>query len=114
MGWRVCDSVQPTPKEIIVYSDSTGVEPFTEWIREIKDKRARAAILRRVSRFREGLFGEWKFVGDGVFESKFKDGAGFRIYFAQTATQVFILGGGQKSRQQRDIDAAKALWRGHG
>jgi putative addiction module killer protein len=50
-------------------------------------------------------------LGEKVFELKFTDGPGWRVYIAQKGNQVFLLGGGTKSGQQRDIEAAQDFWR---
>lgn len=68
-------------------------------------------ILKRVARFEDGLFGEVRSLGEGVYEAKFRDGPAYRVYFAQTSTHIYLLGGGEKTGQQRDIDAAKEFWR---
>jgi putative addiction module killer protein len=39
-------------------------------------------------------------------------GAGYRIYFTKTENVIIVLlGGGDKSTQQKDIKKAKQLWR---
>ena len=53
-----------------------------------------------------------KGVGAGVLEYRIDSGPGYRIYFGRDGkTLIVLLGGGTKRRQQRDIDAAKRLWR---
>jgi putative addiction module killer protein len=50
-------------------------------------------------------------VGAGVSEYRIAFGPGYRIYFGQDGDAlIMLLGGGTKQRQQRDIEAAKALW----
>lgn len=46
---------------------------------------------------------------DGLFERRLE--SGLRVYYAKTSqTSVVILGGGDKSGQQKDIDAAADGW----
>jgi hypothetical protein len=48
----------------------------------------------------------------GVFELRIPKGPGLRVYYALDGERlVLLLGGGDKSTQQRDIRAAKALWK---
>ena len=61
-----------------------------------------------------GNFGDYRSVGEGVFELRFHFGAGYRIYFGEVDnTIVLLLCGGDKSSQARDIDRAKAYWMEH-
>lgn len=54
--------------------------------------------------------GDVKPVGDGVFEMREDFGPGWRMYYVQRGTViVMMLGGGDKSTQDKDIAAAKAL-----
>ena len=53
-----------------------------------------------------------KGVGGGVLEYSIDFGPGYRIYFGRDGDAlIMLLGGGTKARQQRDIEAAMALWR---
>ena len=53
-------------------------------------------------------FGEWF---RGIGEYKIDWGPGLRIYLAKDGLKIIILiGGGNKKRQQKDIDQAVALW----
>ncbi len=64
-----------------------------------------------LDRVERGNFSAAKSVGAGVSELRLDFGPGYRIYFGMIeGTLVILLGGGSKSRQQNDIDAAKALW----
>ena len=54
--------------------------------------------------------GDWKVVGDKVYELRVHYGAGYRIYFAKKCDLIIILlNGGDKSSQPRDIEKAKIL-----
>ncbi len=85
--------------------------PFDRWIAKLKDERARARILVQLDRLRLGLEGDWKPVGEGVFELRIFEGKGYRAYFAREGkTIVILLCGGDKSTQDRDIKLAKSYW----
>ena len=62
---------------------------------------------------RGGNFGDWKSVGEGVFELR-DHGAGYRIYFGQDGEDIVVLlCGGDKRNQNNDIVLAKGYWRDH-
>ena len=90
----------------------SGRVPFDEWYHSLIDKRMRAAVDVRLARVRLGNFGNHRSVGQGVFELKIDLGPGLRVYYGEyEGTMVLLLGGGDKSTQQRDINAATKLWR---
>lgn len=85
-------------------------ETFRKWLVKLKDERARGLISSRLSRLAFGLAGDVEPVGDGISELRIHYGPGYRVYFKrQGATLVFLLCGGDKSSQRKDIDTAKRL-----
>ena len=83
---------------------------FSEWLAGLRDHRARARILVRIRRLAEGNPGDVKPVGEGVSEMRLTYGPGYRIYYLSRGEQVvLLLCGGDKSTQDADIRAAKAL-----
>ncbi|ARO56585.1 conserved protein of unknown function [Methylorubrum extorquens] len=83
---------------------------FQTWIDDLRDVRAVARIAKRIDRLALGNPGDVKPVGDGVSEMRIDYGPGYRIYFTAQGKQIVILlCGGDKSSQERDIRAAKAL-----
>ena len=59
-----------------------------------------------------GDFGDCETVGEGVSEMRIHVGPGYRVYFVRTGTTVyFLLTGGDRASQQRDIARAKSLAR---
>jgi len=88
------------------------VGPFDRWIAKLRDGCAKARILVQLDRLRLGLPGDWKSVGEEVFELRVFEGKGYRVYFACEGRTVVILPcGGDKSTQDRDIALAKSYWR---
>jgi putative addiction module killer protein len=68
-------------------------------------------VLRRLARLERGNPGRVAPFGEGVSELKIDFGPGYRVYHDQRGEKlVIILGGGDKSSQDRDIRAAKKLW----
>lgn len=77
---------------------------FDAWIEGLRDRRAKARILSRVSRLEAGNPGDVKAVGEGISEMRIDYGPGYRVYFTQTGKEiVLLLCGGDKSTQQADI-----------
>ena len=99
------------PRKLQAYRTSNGREPFTEWLISIHDRNTRNRIERRLDRIRSGNFGDCGSVGDGVFEVRLHFGPGYRVYFGEVDdTIVFLLCGGDKSSQERDIERAQRYW----
>ena len=50
-------------------------------------------------------------MGAGVLEYRIDFGPGYRVYFGRDGdTLIILLGGGTKTRQQKDIKIAQDLW----
>lgn len=88
-------------------------EAYETWIESLFDLKTNTRINTNVDKMQRGLFGDWKGVGDGVFELRLDFGPGYRVYYAKYGPFVIILlGGGDKSDQRKDITEAKRLWEG--
>jgi putative addiction module killer protein len=97
---------------IKILENSDGNSYFEKWFYAIKDKSIRRRILVRIKRLEIGNFGDWKNVGEGVYDLRMSFGAGYRVYFGRHGDRVIvILGGGDKSTQTQEIFNAQALWR---
>lgn len=84
---------------------------FRDWLVALKDRRAAARVLVRVSRLEAGNPGDVKPVGEGVSEARIDYGPGYRIYFGTRGkVLIVLLVVGDKSTQDKDIKAAKAMW----
>jgi putative addiction module killer protein len=85
---------------------------FVSWRSRLRDARALAKIADRLTRIQFGHWGDVKPVGEGVSELRIDVGPGYRVYvFQRHRTWVVVLGGGDKSSQKRDIEAALLLAR---
>ncbi len=85
-------------------------QAFHDWMHNLRDLVVRARIRQRLIRLQKGNFGDYKSVGEGVFELRFTFGAGYRIYFIQQGHElIIVLAGGDKSTQTRDIQKAIAM-----
>lgn len=84
-------------------------EEFAQWLKDLRDRAARAKIIARIQRVEIGNLGDAKFF-DGIGELRINYGPGYRLYFVQRGrTLVILLCGGDKSSQDRDIKSAIKL-----
>jgi len=85
-------------------------EAFAEWLDGLHDIRARARILARIERLAGGNPGDVRPVGEGVSELRIDYGPGYRVYYKQHGQAVlFLLAGGDKRTQAKDIETALRL-----
>ena len=99
----------------MVYNQTTvsirRTDEFANWLKRLKDTQAKACInlcIRRV--ILTGNLGDYKPVGDGVYEFRVDIGPGYRVYFTWRGNDVvLLLIGGDKSSQNRDIKKAKQI-----
>lgn len=98
-------------RKVEIYEKLNGKRPYEEWINNFKDRGFQARIRARIFRLFEGNFGDYKSIGDNVYELRFTFGPGFRVYYAlKNDTIVLLLIGGDKSSQLKDIEIAKKYW----
>lgn len=97
--------------QIQTYLTETGDEPYVEWLSTLSDRQARARVVVRVGRMASGNLGDVKPVGDGVWEARIDHGPGYRLYYAQAGKRmILLLIGGDKRKQQTDIELAQSFW----
>lgn len=90
--------------------DVQRTEEFLEWLRALKDRKARGIIRDRLLRIEGGNLGKAFGVGGRVSEIKIDYGPGYRLYFTRAGQVVIVLlCGGDKSTQGADIARAKGL-----
>lgn len=95
--------------DLEIYSTETGKEPFI-WLSSLKNDRAKSSVFLRLQRIRQGNFGDCKALKDGLHELRIHYGPGLRVYFAKVGTKILLLlGGGNKSSQEKDIEKCKAF-----
>lgn len=94
-------------QEIRHYLTRNGKDVYFAWQQALRDKKAKAAIDKRVYRVELGNFGDHKFCRAGVWELRIAFGPGYRIYFAREGSAIILrLCGGDKGSQSSDIDLA--------
>jgi putative addiction module killer protein len=75
-------------------------------------KAVRARIQLRVQRFELGNLGDYKNVGQGVWEACVMSVLANRIYFGKDGDSIVVLlVGGDKGSQAKDIARARGFWR---
>ena len=99
--------------EIRAYQTATGRSPFQDWYDALNDP-ASVRVTRTLEQLAKGNLSNAKSVGSGVHEYRIDFGPGYRIYFGREGLEiVLLLTGGDKRRQQRDINAAISYWTDH-
>jgi putative addiction module killer protein len=83
---------------------------FRDWLKTLRDRKARLRIGERIDRLVAGNFGDTKSVGEGVQELRMRFGPGYRIYYIWRGdVLIILLNGGDKDSQVRDIAKAKRM-----
>lgn len=102
---------QATKKyQVSIYRKENDDAPFKDWLKGL-DGQAKARIVARIQRIEQGNFGEYKPLGDDVYELKYRFGPGYRAYYGQKDDAiVLLLCGGDKSTQRKDVKKAKKYW----
>ena len=89
----------------VLYTDT-----FENWLKKLRDQRAKVAMASRIERMEDGNFGDHRSVGGGVSELRIDVGKGYRAYYTiRRNTVVILLCGGDKSSQQQDIKLAQQM-----
>jgi putative addiction module killer protein len=82
---------------------------FERWFKNRRDAKGKASIQARLDRIEDGHLGDYKAVGEKIFEARIHYGPGYRLYFTLRGLDfVILLVGGSKSSQPRDIELAKS------
>lgn len=94
------------------YLTFDGVNVAWQWLSSLRDILAKAKIIKRISRFENGNFGDHKPCRAGVWEMRVDVGPGYRVYYAIADKEVvLLLCGGDKKSQDADIQMAVKYWK---
>ena len=97
--------------ELQNYLTEHGEDPYSAWLTALTDRHARARIAVRIGRMASGNLGDIKSVGEGVWEVRIDWGPGYRVYYALAGKRlILLLCGGDKRKQQADIETAQQYW----
>lgn len=104
----------PTWKQNPVNTNFTqrqaAASPDAYWMRDLKDKDAKAAIQDRLDRVESGNFGDCDRYGP-ITELKIHVGPGYRVYVGEDGpVLVILLGGSNKARQDKGFRDANKRW----
>jgi putative addiction module killer protein len=95
-------------KKLVFYSLPNGIEPVRVWLENAIDVNSRSRIKARLDRVLMGNYGDYKFLGNSIYEFRINFGSGYRIYFAKIdKDSILLLCAGDKSSQSRDIEKAQ-------
>ena len=98
-------------RRLVVYKTAAGVEPYPDYVDALRDQAGAAKIRARVGRAELGNLGDHRAVGEGVVELRIDFGPGYRVYVGLHGdSTVVLLCAGDKSSQDRDIQAARGFW----
>jgi putative addiction module killer protein/probable addiction module antidote protein len=101
-----------TAWKVWYYQTPDGRNVVAEWLQELRDVKARARITIRLRRVIAGHLGDCKPLREGVWELRIDHGPGYRVYYARTGRSlILLLCGGDKRKQEADIDRAVSYWR---
>ncbi|MGS0893101.1 type II toxin-antitoxin system RelE/ParE family toxin [Burkholderia stagnalis] len=85
---------------------------FNDWLTGLRDQRGKARIAARLVSAQLGNFGEYRVLDAGVCEMKIDVGPGYRVYYVRRGeVAYFLLCGGDKSTQKKDIKRAVQMAR---
>ena len=94
--------MQIRPREILNYTTPSGRNPYRQWYTRITDEKAQIAISNRITRLRVGNFGDFKRLGQDLYELRIHYGPGYRVYFGVFQNDIVILlcGGGDRPKSK--------------
>lgn len=86
-------------------------EIFDKWFEKLRDLKVKERIAKRLNRIEvTNNLGDYKSLGDSLYEIRIDYGAGYRLYFTFDGSDIIIiLCAGDKSSQDKDIIKAKKL-----
>ena len=93
--------------ELEYYVQSNGECPFIRWL-DALDPQMQQRVLIRLTRLRQGNFGDCKTLGKNVSELRIHTGSGYRVYYTVRQKKIVIVFcGGDKATQKKDIQIAQ-------
>ena len=85
-------------------------QTFNAWLESFKDIAISRRIKERIARLEYNHFGDYKALGEGLYELRLDFAAGYRIYYIRKGNVIYLLlNGGDKGTQSRDIEKARKI-----
>ena len=86
------------------------INEFLDWVNSQKDIQLKDRIRIRIAHVEDGNLGDYKSIGDNLYELRLTYGPGHRIYYTKKGNAIILLlCAGDKSSQSKDIKYAKKL-----
>ncbi len=96
-------------KEVKFFVSNNQKNHIASWLNKL-DIKTRSRINLRLLRLEYGAYGDYKSLGDKLFELRFFFANGYRVYFTEHDNKVIILlCAGNKDTQNKDIALARNL-----
>ncbi|MCC8369645.1 type II toxin-antitoxin system RelE/ParE family toxin [Rickettsia endosymbiont of Polydrusus tereticollis] len=96
-------------KEIQFFVTKNGKCYIKTWLQKL-DIQLRERIITRLVRLEYGVYGDYKHIKANLYELRFFFGKGYRIYFIEKDNKIiFLLNGGDKDTQTKDIKKAQEI-----
>jgi putative addiction module killer protein len=113
----MCVPVRYFGLHLCIYSDTLKIMfliektvTFDRWLTRLRDPVAKARVLVQIKKVEAGNLGSSKSLGGGLSELKIDYGPGYRLYYTRKRrTVIWLLCGGDKRSQRRDIEKALKL-----
>ena len=96
-------------KEVKFFIDKNQKNHVASWLNKL-DVKTRSRINLRLVRLEYGAYGDYKSLGNKLFELRFFFAKGYRVYFIEHDNKIIILlCAGNKDTQNKDIALARDL-----
>ena len=92
------------------YRTATGKIPYLQWLTKLKDRTAKAAVIRRSIRIELGDLGDHKSAQERRRPVPGKNAASTANNCGFAPAPTLLLSAGDKGSQSRDIARAKDFW----
>ncbi len=95
--------------EIEFYYKNNNESPLLQWLGSF-DLGTQLRFQNKISRIKQGNFGDYKIISNNLYELRFFFGPGYRIYFSKFNKNkiVLLINGGNKNTQIKDMKIAKS------